>query len=174
MNIVYGAASMLGAALGGAMADYLGWRWEFGVQVPFVAACLVVAVLVVPDDLGLAGREKQTLREALRTFDFQGSVLLSSSVTFLILGLVGGVLSRGRISVDTSQNLGGNVLPWCHPFVIASLAMFAVLFPLCLLTETRAAKPIMPLRFFLKSPYSNLMFSNHIAAFLGTATLFNV
>jgi predicted MFS family arabinose efflux permease len=88
MNITYGVGSMLGAALGGAMADYLGWRWEFGVQVPVVVACLVVAVLAVPSDLGLGGKQKQTLREAMRTFDFKGSILMSSSVTFLILGLV--------------------------------------------------------------------------------------
>lgn len=88
INITYGLASMSGAALGGAMADYFGWRWEFGVQVPVILLCLIIAILVVPGDLGLDGKEKQTLREAMRTFDFKGSILLSSSVTFLILGLV--------------------------------------------------------------------------------------
>lgn len=88
INVVYGVGAMLGAALGGAMADYLGWRWEFGVQVPLIVVCLVVAVIVVPGDLGLHGKEKQTLREAMRTFDLKGSILMSSSVTCLILGLV--------------------------------------------------------------------------------------
>jgi Na+/melibiose symporter-like transporter len=32
INIVYGLGSALGVATGGAMADHLGWRWEFGVQ----------------------------------------------------------------------------------------------------------------------------------------------
>lgn len=32
INIVFGLGSALGAASGGAMADHLGWRWEFGVQ----------------------------------------------------------------------------------------------------------------------------------------------
>ncbi|KAJ4294796.1 hypothetical protein N0V88_005030 [Collariella sp. IMI 366227] len=158
MNITYGVGSMLGAALGGVMADYLGWRWEFGVQVPLVVIVLVVSTVVVPDDLGLHGKQKKTLREALQTFDFKGSILMSTSVTFLILGL----------------NLGGNVLPWSHPFVIASLTLFAVLFPLFLFVETLSVKPIMPLHLVLKSPHLNLVFSNHIAAFLSTATLFNV
>ncbi|KAL2024580.1 hypothetical protein VTK56DRAFT_7623 [Thermocarpiscus australiensis] len=158
MNITYGVGSMLGAALGGAMADYLGWRWEFGVQVPLLVLCLVIAIMVVPDHLGLYGQEKKTLLEALRTFDVKGSVLMSTSVTFLILGL----------------NLGGNVLPWSHPFVIASLTVFAVFFPAFLLAETRAAKPIMPMHLILKSPHTNLIFSNHIAAFLSNAILFNV
>jgi hypothetical protein len=74
----------------------------------------------------------------------------------------------------TGQNLGGNVLPWSHPFVIASLAIFAVFFPLFLFAETRAVKPIMPLHLVLRSPHMNLLFSNHLAAFLSTATIFNV
>lgn len=92
VNITYGLASMSGAALGGAMADYLGWRWEFGIQVPLIMACLTVAILVVPSDIGLAGRKKQTLREAMRTFDFKGSVVMSTAVTSLILGLVSEIL----------------------------------------------------------------------------------
>lgn len=40
INIVYGLGSALGVATGGAMADHLGWRWEFGVQsmshLPFI------------------------------------------------------------------------------------------------------------------------------------------
>ncbi|KAL2136735.1 hypothetical protein VTI74DRAFT_1776 [Chaetomium olivicolor] len=158
MNIAYGVGSMLGAALGGVMADYLGWRWEFGVQVPLVAIVLLISTIVIPDDLGLHGKKRQTLRDALRTFDFKGSILMSSSVTFLILGL----------------NLGGNVLPWSHPFVIVSLVFFAVFFPVFLFVETRAVKPIMPLHLVLKSPHLNLVFSNHVSAFLSNATLFNV
>ncbi len=79
---------MLGAALGGVLADTIGWRWEFGVQVPVIAACLAIGVFVIPDDLGLAGRKIQTVREAMRTFDVRGSILLSSALACLILGLV--------------------------------------------------------------------------------------
>lgn len=32
INIFFGLGAALGAATGGAMADHLGWRWEFGVQ----------------------------------------------------------------------------------------------------------------------------------------------
>jgi len=70
------------------MADSLGWRWEFGVQVPVLVAGAVLAAVVVPADLGLQGRERETFREALGNFDLRGSLLLTVSVTFLILGLV--------------------------------------------------------------------------------------
>lgn len=76
------------------MADHLGWRWEFGVQVLPLLLCCVAAALAIPNDLGLVGK-RQTLMEALRIFDFRGSILLSTSLTFLVLGLV-------RLSLDVS------------------------------------------------------------------------
>jgi len=89
INIVFGIGSAMGAALGGAIADSLGWRWEFGVQVPFIALCVVASYFTIPRKLGLAtGIEKKTLWEAMKVFDFKGSLLLTTSITFLILGLV--------------------------------------------------------------------------------------
>ncbi|KAL2196791.1 hypothetical protein P885DRAFT_37350 [Corynascus similis CBS 632.67] len=73
------ARAMCGLGAGGVMT--------LGMQVPVVVLCLLVASFVIPNDLGLNGGEKKTLREAMRTFDFKGSILMSTSVTFLILGL---------------------------------------------------------------------------------------
>jgi hypothetical protein len=89
INIIYGAGSAAGAALGGAIADSLGWRWEFGVQVPLLFVCVLVSFLTLPKKLGLAeGTKKKTLWEAMKVFDYKGSLLLTTSITFLILGLV--------------------------------------------------------------------------------------
>ncbi|KAM7198156.1 major facilitator superfamily transporter [Rhypophila sp. PSN 637] len=167
VNVVFGVGSMSGAALGGLMADCLGWRWEFGVQVPLLLAGLGVAAWTIPGGLGLdgddiylkkRGRGIMGLREAMRGFDYAGSVLLSLSITFLILGL----------------SLGGNVLPWSDPYVISSLACFAVFFPLFLHVETKAVKPIMPLRLVRLSPHRNLLLGNAIAAMISSTVLFNV
>jgi len=105
MNITYGAGAMLGAALGGVMADYLGWRWEFGVQVPVIVASLIVAVMTIPDDLGLHGKEQQNVWEAMKKFDYAGSFLMSTSITFLILGLVRSPSSRFNITCIASADL---------------------------------------------------------------------
>ena len=70
-------------------------------RVPIIALCLALAILTVPDDLGLYGKEKQPLLEAMKTFDFTGSFLMATSVTSLILGL----------------GLGGNVLPCTLPLL---------------------------------------------------------
>ena len=69
INIVFGVASSLGAALGGAIADKLGWRWEFGIQVPALVICLIGAIFTIPKSLGLAeGVKKKTLWEAMKVF----------------------------------------------------------------------------------------------------------
>ncbi|KAI0894972.1 major facilitator superfamily domain-containing protein [Annulohypoxylon nitens] len=156
INIVYGLASALGAALGGLMADTLGWRWEFGVQVFPIVLCFVVGFFGIPGDLGLQNKH-QTFKEAMRAFDFKGSILLTISTTFLILGL----------------NLGGNVLPWTHSFVLSSLVIFAICFPACLYVESKHDRPIMPLILLHSSPRANIIFSNFIASFLLNAILFN-
>jgi predicted MFS family arabinose efflux permease len=87
MNMVYGVSSALGAALGGAMAEALGWRWEFGVQIPPLIICLCISAVAIPDDLGILG-ERKTIMQAIREFDAKGSLLLTVSISFLILGLV--------------------------------------------------------------------------------------
>lgn len=89
INIVFGAGSMLGAALGGAIADHLGWRMEFAIQIPFLIICLLIAWFTIPRNLGLAeGVRQKTLLEAMKVFDLKGSILLTTSITFLILGIV--------------------------------------------------------------------------------------
>ncbi|KAI0191785.1 major facilitator superfamily transporter [Xylaria flabelliformis] len=159
INVVYGIAAASGAAFGGLLADSLGWWWEFGIQLFPLALCFATAVVGMPAHLGLEeGKEKQTLMQALRGFDFKGSVLLTTSVTFLILGL----------------NLGGNILPWSHPFIITSLVIFAICFPTCLYVESCVERPIMPLALLHSTPRANMVFSNFIAAFLLNAILFNV
>ncbi|PVH82120.1 MFS general substrate transporter [Cadophora sp. DSE1049] len=159
INIVYGAGSALGAATGGAIADSLGWRWEFGVQVPLLAVGLCIAYLTVPRKLGLAeGAEKRTVWEAMKVFDYQGSVLLTTSITFLILGI----------------NLGGNIFPWSHPFVITSLSIFAVCFPAFIWIESRVALPIMPLDLLTRYPRAGLILSNFLGAIIMNAVMFNI
>lgn len=158
INIIYGVAAASGAAFGGLLADSLGWRWEFGVQLVPMALCLATAILSMPNDLGLRdGQEKKSLLQALRGFDFKGSALLTISTTSLILGL----------------NLGGNVLPWLHPLIVASLVIFAVCFPACLYVESRVKRPVMPLVLLHSTPRANIIFSNFLASFLLNAILFN-
>lgn len=69
------------------MAEALGWRWEFGVQVPPLLLCMAMSAVVIPDDIGLQG-PRRGIFDAMRQFDFGGSALLTVSTTTAILGLV--------------------------------------------------------------------------------------
>ncbi|TVY34972.1 putative transporter [Lachnellula subtilissima] len=159
INIVFGVGSALGAALGGAIADHLGWRWEFGIQVPALVFCLCIACFTVPKNLGLAdGVQKKSVWEAMKVFDYIGSSLLTLSITFLILGLT----------------LGGNVYPWSHPIVIASLVIFGICFPLFIWVESFVDLPIMPLKLIIKNPRAGLIISNSIGAIIINAVTFNI
>ena len=142
------------------LCDHFGWRAAFGLQLPFIFALFIVALLATPIDLGprLGKAENKTLWQTIKDFDIKGSVLLLFSVTTLILGL----------------NLGGNVLDWTHPVVVVSLVLFAVS-SLCLIkVEGRAARPVLPMTFLSKAPKANLIFSNFLGIVITQTILFNV
>lgn len=88
-NIVFGIGSAAGAALGGAVCDTLGWRYLFIMQVPLLVLIVCTMFCVLPRRLGLVdGAERKSVVEAMKVFDFKGSILLTTSITCLILGLV--------------------------------------------------------------------------------------
>ncbi|OJI99691.1 hypothetical protein ASPVEDRAFT_39068 [Aspergillus versicolor CBS 583.65] len=157
INVVIGIGAGLGATFGGVIAEAIGWRWEFGVQVPPLLICLGIVGVVIPDNLGVVG-EREPVEKVIREFDAPGAFLLTLAVSTLIFGL----------------DLGGNILPWSHPFVVASLMASTSSFPAFLLIESRVGKPIMPLRFISGRPRANLILSNFLGAMISNAILFNV
>jgi MFS family permease len=160
LNLAYGTGSSLGAALGGFLADALGWRWEFGIQVPAITLCFVIACFTTPTGLGpnFAKHDKGTLWQTVKGFDLAGSFLLTSSVTFLVLAL----------------NLGGNIFPWDHPIVILAFVLFGVLGGILVVVETHAEKPVLPLHMLYNVPRGNLVISNFLACITMNTILFNV
>ena len=68
-------------------------------------------------------------------------------MAFLILGL----------------NLGGNQLPWTHPFIIASLILSLASGLILLRVESQALRPVMPLAMVSQPPRANLVFANFFA-----------
>lgn len=148
-NLAWGTGSVLGAATGGWLADVVGWRWEFGLQVPFGVFCIAVLFLTIPSPKAAAKSSSPqpppaTLRGRFKDFDLAGSVCLTSSLTFLILGM----------------NLGGNVLDWSDSRVVGSLLLGLFLGQLLLRIEARALSPVMPLRLLCSAPRGLLIFHN--------------
>ncbi|KAF3483091.1 multidrug resistance protein fnx1 [Arthroderma uncinatum] len=160
LNLAYGTGSSLGVACGGYIADTLGWRAAFGIQLPFIFLYMVLAYFTVPSTLGpeLARNEGWTLKQGINTLDLKGSFLLVSGVTTLLLAM----------------NLGGNVLPWHHPLVISSLVMFFLCVVPFLMVEAKATRPVMPLELLSKFPQANLIISNFFGNMVINTVLFNV
>lgn len=160
VNLAWGSGAAMGAAFGGFLCDTLGWRWTFGVQVPPLLVILIVAVIVTPHGLGprLAKSDSSKSRwKVVRSFDLAGSFLLTAAVSLLILGL----------------NLGGNILPWSHPFITVALVLSVVAGSALVWVERRAPKPVMPLKLLATKPRGNMVFHQFFTFMGANAMVFN-
>ncbi|OBZ72862.1 Vacuolar membrane amino acid uptake transporter fnx2 [Grifola frondosa] len=106
-NIAFAAGQATGAPLGGVLADSIGWRWAFIIQVPLT----VLAILIVSLGLKLPKTSGGDFHAKLRRVDFGGAIALVIAVFALLLGL----------------DRGGNI-SWDDRITIASLSAAAVLF----------------------------------------------
>lgn len=132
-NGVVGFGAICGASFGGTIADFIGWRWCFLLQVPFSIFAFIAGYYVLGNQhQGIAVTGEQGGFAALwKRVDFSGALLLVTAVSTQLLGL----------------SLGGNELPWSSPWVVGALAMSVVLFAVFVRVEGKTtAMPIIPLR----------------------------
>lgn len=128
-NVLHGFGSICGASFGGAIADTIGWRWCFLLQVPVSLFALVVGKFVI----NLPRREVPSTRtqSLWQQVDILGSLLLILGLSIQLVGL----------------SLGGNELPWSNPWVVATLvASFALLALFCVTEAKTTAVPVIPLQ----------------------------
>ncbi|EIW52680.1 MFS general substrate transporter [Trametes versicolor FP-101664 SS1] len=126
MNIAFAAGQATGAPLGGFLADSIGWRWAFLIQVPMTT----LAILSVAFGLQLPRSSTGHVREKLARIDFAGAAMLVLSVFTLLLGL----------------DRGGNVA-WADRFTAAALAASAIFILAFAAVELRwAREPFAPKR----------------------------
>ncbi|KAK2742810.1 hypothetical protein FQN57_005101 [Myotisia sp. PD_48] len=115
-NIVYATGAGLGAPLGGALADTLGWRWSFLLQVPITLIAFFNVLLTLKEQRSLDINWKSNIRN----IDFMGALLLVGAISTLYIGM-----DRG------SNN------SWASPLAYGNLIASAILFPLFLLNEAK-------------------------------------
>ncbi len=118
-GVVTGGGS-LGLVLGGLITQWLSWRWVLFVNVPIGIVVLAATPLFVAETPRQPGR-----------FDLTGAVTSTAGVAVLVYGCIRAA-SNG----------------WGDHTGLAAFAVAAVLLAAFLLTETRAAQPITPLRLF--------------------------
>jgi EmrB/QacA subfamily drug resistance transporter len=121
-------ASILGPLAGGELLALASWRWIFLLNIPFVAICLTLILMVVPRGVPAGQRDGPP---PSRRVDLIGAVLCA-------LGLGGPVFA-----LIEQPRLG-----WGSPLVLASLIGGSVLFATFLIHESRARDPMLPLGLF--------------------------
>ncbi|NNM47242.1 MDR family MFS transporter [Knoellia koreensis] len=119
---VWAVSSVVGPTLGGIFSQLGIWRWIFFVNVPLT---LVAAVLILRNF-----QERVQRRE--HRIDYLGSVLLTTAMTLLILGVLE----------------GGQAWAWTSPVSIGIFVAGLVLLAVFGLVERRAAEPVLPLWVF--------------------------
>jgi MFS family permease len=126
-NSMFGFGAICGASFGGSIADSIGWRWCFLLQVPVSIVALSLGWIVIRNPM----EKHPTWGEVKDKVDFTGALILVSAVSIQLVGL----------------SLGGNILPWSNGWVISSLVVSFVLLGVYLWVEgTTTTIPITPLR----------------------------
>ncbi|HWU21441.1 MAG TPA: MFS transporter [Nocardioides sp.] len=139
-----GLGGSLGAIIGGALVDSVGWSWIFYVNVP--VAVLVVALTPV------FVRESRAPRGSSSSFDIAGATTITGAVLALVLGVI------------RAEPLG-----WGSGEVIGLLVASAVLLAAFLVIESRSHQPLVPLSMFRSRGLStsSAMLALSGGAFLG-------
>ena len=123
---VYGAISgtggALGLLLGGALTEFLSWRWTMFVNTPIAIAVAVASAALV--------RESRV--EGDRHFDVPAAVLATAGLALLVYGF-------------TEASLHG----WSAPITLTAIGVALVLLVGFVAWERRAANPMLPLRVVL-------------------------
>jgi EmrB/QacA subfamily drug resistance transporter len=116
-----GASFAVGPAVGGAITDYLGWRWVFYVNVPVGIAAVAATYRWV----------RESRDPKARRIDWAGQTALIGGLFLLVLAL-----------------LRGNGDGWGSTAIVAELVGAAVLLAAFLAIESRVKEPMLPLELF--------------------------
>ena len=124
---VFGLSVALGPVIGGALVDSAGWRGVFWINIPVGVAAIALTARYVPESRAAVKRK----------LDPFGQVLVIVALVTLSYGIIEG------------PDLGWAAAPIVASFVLA-VASTAVL----LIWSSRAAQPLIDLRFFRSLPFS--------------------
>ncbi|WP_394813212.1 MFS transporter [Streptomyces johnsoniae] len=117
---IAGAGAAIGLLLGGALTDYLDWRWTFYVNIPFAVIAAVGAMMYINEPENARNRS---------TLDIPGAVLAS-------LGLVALVYGFARAEHED----------WTESVTVTMFVAAAVLLAAFVIVESRVKSPLLPLR----------------------------
>lgn len=118
LSSVWGMSAILGPALGGALAEYVSWRWIFLINIPIGIGSIILIALFL--------KENKTHRD--HNIDWSGAAAMLVTGAIIMFGLLQGGQSWSWFSFNT---LG---------FIVVSALMIFI----TLKIERRAIEPILP------------------------------
>ena len=137
-----GLSFIAGPLVGGFLADHVGWRWAFLVNLPIGVAALAVVAAVLPASVGRSERGRRPL-------DLAGIAALTIAVGLVLVGLN----EHTRVPSWGDPRTGGLL-------VAGLLALWAFV-----AVERRAAAPIVPLGLFADRRTAALLVAGAVGAF---------
>lgn len=135
-NIFFGIGSASGGIIGGAIADTLGWRYVFILQVPLalIVAAAIFIFLNLPDGSPGLGASGSAFKDNLKRVDFLGSFLLVSSLMIILI----------------AASLGGKQIAYNSRTFICLVILSSILLVSFIITEAYISKePIIPMEIML-------------------------
>jgi EmrB/QacA subfamily drug resistance transporter len=133
----FSIAELLGPSVGGIIADSLGWRWIYWLNVPVGVLCYLWGKRVLPRITGWSGDG----------LDIPGLILVPVALAGLVFALA-----------------QSEVWGWTDPAVLAALVAACVISLLFLLAERRLADPMIELKLFASRSFSLAMGSAFVNA----------
>ncbi|KAJ8518503.1 hypothetical protein ONZ45_g4418 [Pleurotus djamor] len=154
LNIVFATGSAAGAPLGGFLADSIGWRWAFLVQVPITFLAIASVTLA----LDLPKVENSDFHSKIRRVDFPGAITLVLAVFSLLYAL----------------DRGGNIT-WTDKYTVGALSSFLAFSFLFGAIEMELAKePFAPKRIIINRSLIASYLVNFFGMASGLSMLFHV
>jgi EmrB/QacA subfamily drug resistance transporter len=123
---VIGVAIMLGPVAGGLITQFLGWEWAFYVNLPIGVAMIALTIHAVTES-------KDPHAEKI--------------------DVIGVVTFSGFLGLLTWALIAGNREGWVSHLIVYRLAASGVLFAAFVVAESRQARPMIDMRYFLRGTY---------------------
>ena len=128
VNVVATTGRSIGGPLGGWLADTVGWRWSFLLQVPFAILAMVLIAVILPTEKPHIREDTQ--RSKFARIDFTGATLMTLAILSFLFPL----------------EIGGVKVAWSSPIILTLLGSGLAFGALFIASQAYWAKePIMPL-----------------------------